>query len=199
MISDVKTLTRRQALKAALLLIGGSIATAQMGLFSGRLAAMEKDSQPQFFKADQYSALVRICDLIIPETDTPGALSAGVPGTIDLMLTSWASPEIRERYSEGLDHINELAMEGMSAKFAACPEDQQIDLLQTLDDEAFAEGAPDSFFKELKKMVLFAYYSSEEGATIELKFDRIPGDYRGCVPLKEIGRTWFVPGYANEI
>ena len=199
MISDVKMLTRRQALKAALLLVGGSVTTAQMGLLSSSFAAMEKESQPQFFNADQYPALARICDLIIPETDTPGALTAGVPGLIDLMLTSWASPEIRKRYSDGLDHINELAVVRMSAEFAACTNAQQIDLLQALDDEAFAEGAPETFFKELKKMVLFAYYSSEEGATIELKFDRIPGQYRGCVPLNEIGRAWFVPGYANEI
>jgi len=38
--------------------------------------------------------------------------------------------------------------------------------------------------------VTIGYFTSEPGATIALRYDPVPGDYRGCVPLKDIGRGW---------
>ena len=46
------------------------------------------------------------------------------------------------------------------------------------------------FFKEFKALIIFSYYSSEEGASIELKYDRIPGEYAECIPLDSVGRSW---------
>ena len=73
---------------------------------------------------------------------------------------------------------------------------QQIDLLHSLYKEAFAKDSKDIFFSELKKMVLFGYYSSEPGATLELRYQRIPGDYLPCVPLEDDSRAWFWNGYS---
>jgi Gluconate 2-dehydrogenase subunit 3 len=43
--------------------------------------------EPQFFNANDFKTISRIADLIIPETDTPGALGAGVPAYIDLVIS----------------------------------------------------------------------------------------------------------------
>ena len=68
---------------------------------------------------------------------------------------------------------------------------QQLQVVQLLDEEAFADGAPATFFRRLKKLVLFAYFSSEPGATQALRFDRIPGDYLACLSLEDDRRAWF--------
>ena len=34
------------------------------------------------------------------------------------------------------------------------------------------------------------YFTSKPGATITLRYDPVPGDFKGCVPMKEIGRAW---------
>ncbi|HQR89631.1 MAG TPA: gluconate 2-dehydrogenase subunit 3 family protein, partial [Caulobacter sp.] len=46
------------------------------------------------------------------------------------------------------------------------------------------------FFPALEDMVTVGYFTSEPGATVALQYDPVPGAYRGCVPLAEIGRAW---------
>ncbi|HEX6926734.1 MAG TPA: gluconate 2-dehydrogenase subunit 3 family protein [Longimicrobiaceae bacterium] len=46
-----------------------------------------------------------------------------------------------------------------------------------------------SFWRTLKRLVLVGYYTSELGATRELRYLALPGRYDGCTA---IGRTWAV-------
>jgi hypothetical protein len=182
-------LTRRSAIKKAAVLLGGTLTAAQLGLLTKSAAAITGGSEPRFLIQDQFLMLERIVDLIIPETDTPGALSANVHHFIDLMLAEWASPQRQARYVAGLEDIDRRARESGADNFIASSTTRQIELLRTLDKEAFAGGSADAFFGELKKMVLFAYYSSEPGATVELRYQRIPGDYLSCVPIEDTDRA----------
>jgi gluconate 2-dehydrogenase gamma chain len=50
------------------------------------------------------------------------------------------------------------------------------------------KGPP--FFRVLKDLVTAGYFTSRLGATKAVRYDPNPGAYRGCVPLKEIGRAW---------
>ena len=199
MTRQTSLLTRRSAIKRLLAVFGGAMTATQIDLLTNTAAAMTQDSAPVFFDQQQLSMLSRIVDLIIPETDTPGALGVGVHHFIDLMFAEWASGERQARWVEGLADIDHraktLGMDSFSAGSAA----QQTELLQALDRESFAQDQGATFFAELKKMVLFAYYSSEVGATIELKYQAIPVDYLPCVPLQEVGRAWFWNGYSYEL
>ena len=196
MAENPTRLTRRSALKAAVALVGGTLAATELGLLSKSVAAMTDDSAPRFLSQDQFLALQQIVDLIIPGTDTPGALDANVHHFIDLMLAEWASPGRQARYVAGLEDIEVRARKVGADSFLASTTPQQIDLLHSLDKEAFAKDSKDIFFSELKKMVLFGYYSSEPGATLELRYQRIPGDYLPCVPLEDDSRAWFWNGYS---
>ena len=40
-----------------------------------------------------------------------------------------------------------------------------------------------------KHLVLLAYYQSEVGATQELRYELVPGAWRSCLPLAEVGRA----------
>ena len=48
------------------------------------------------------------------------------------------------------------------------------------------------FWRTMKELTLVGYYTSEPGATQELRHEKVPGRYQGCVPLSEIGRAWAV-------
>jgi gluconate 2-dehydrogenase gamma chain len=50
------------------------------------------------------------------------------------------------------------------------------------------KGPP--FFPVLRDLVTAGYFTSQLGATKAARYDPNPGAYRGCVPLKEIGRVW---------
>jgi gluconate 2-dehydrogenase gamma chain len=48
------------------------------------------------------------------------------------------------------------------------------------------------FFRTMKELTIVGYYTSEVGATVELRHEAVPGRYQGCVPFTEIGRAWAV-------
>jgi hypothetical protein len=37
---------------------------------------------------------------------------------------------------------------------------------------------------------MLGFFTSEPGATQVLQYEAVPGAYKGCVPLSEVGRTW---------
>jgi gluconate 2-dehydrogenase gamma chain len=48
------------------------------------------------------------------------------------------------------------------------------------------------FFRTMKELTIVGYYTSEVGATVELRHEAVPGRHQGCVPFTEIGRAWAV-------
>jgi len=48
---------------------------------------------------------------------------------------------------------------------------------------------PQAFFRTMKELTLVGYYTSEAGATRELRVNPM-GRYRGDVPYAEIGTAW---------
>ena len=196
MNEDTATLTRRSAIKRLLALIGGTMTAAQVSLLSDSAVALADDSAPLFLDEDRLSMLGRIVDIIIPETGTPGALGVGVHRFIDMMLAEWASEERQARWIEGLADIDRRATAAGMENFVSGSAEQQFELLRALDKEAFSDDGDGAFFSELKKMVVFAYYSTEVGATVEMAYQPVPGLYQPCIPLEDDGRAWYWNGYS---
>ena len=57
-----------------------------------------------------------------------------------------------------------------------------------------AEGAAETtpFFRTMKELTLLGYYTSQLGATRELRHSQTPGRFDGCVPLAPGDRAWAV-------
>ena len=184
------SLTRRKAIRNAVLLLGGSISVAQISPLISDVAAMSANYIPKFLGKHHFQMNKRLVDLIIPESDTPGALTANVHQFIDVMLDGWAAADTQLRFLDNFNNIDRRSMAMTGKTFADANRTQQIKLLEVLDKESFSDNGTDIFFGEFKALVIFGYYSSAEGASIELRYDRIPGDYRDCIPFSEVGRSW---------
>lgn len=52
-----------------------------------------------------------------------------------------------------------------------------------------SDSAPASF-RTLKELTILGYYTSQPGATKELRYLQVPGRYDSCVPFAKIGRAW---------
>lgn len=74
------------------------------------------------------------------------------------------------------------------------PPEAEADTVQWIHGESRSRerdaGAP--FFRTMKELTVVGYYTSEVGATVELRHEAVPGRYEGCVPFSQIGRTWAV-------
>jgi hypothetical protein len=125
-----------------------------------------------------------ITELIIPETDTPGARRAGVPEFIDLLLAEWFPDEERARFLTGLAEVDRRSHGAFGADFVAGTEPQRLALLSALDAELRAQPAGPTaeapFFQRLKALTVYGYYTSEAGAGQELRFEAVPGSYDPC-------------------
>ena len=55
---------------------------------------------------------------------------------------------------------------------------------------AIGEQEPIGFYRSMKSMAIWAYFTSEEIGEKVLNYDPIPGDYDGCKPLSEVGNRW---------
>lgn len=195
-----KPLDRRQVLKRLALLLGGSITTP---VWTAALTGCRREPgtawQARTLTASQDRLVTALAELIIPETDTPGAAAARVNEFVDLLLTDWYDPEDRNRFLAGLTALEEAARSEHGQPFLELSEEQQIELLEPLDRESVAiqwaaftsrdEAEDLPFFGMMKEMTLVGYYTSEIGLGQELGYVVVPSRFDGCVPLDDVGRT----------
>jgi hypothetical protein len=133
--------------------------------------------------AHQLETVTRIAELILPETDTPGATSVKVPGFIDLMLAEWYPAAERERFLEGLADVDARSRRDYGGVFVDIRAADQGTLLQTLDGVKGAGGSAEDAFATAKELTIFGYFTSEVVMRDVTHHQVIPGRFDGCIPL----------------
>jgi gluconate 2-dehydrogenase gamma chain len=131
---------RRSLLQHALWLTGAAITPG----FTAQALAQAAQQMPRLLDPSHFALLTAVADTIVPRTDTPGALDAGVPTTLDAMLRNWASPKHRADLIGALEAIDRRAMDGQKQPFARLAPSARLTLLTACDAEALKtpSGAP---------------------------------------------------------
>ncbi len=142
----------------------------------------------------QHETVAAVAELIIPETDTPGARAAGVVEFIDLMVAEWYTDEERARFLDGVADLDRRSQAVIGRVFVEARSSEQVRTLSELEAAwlAFhaAGGEPEEhFFHQIKYLTIYGYYTSRVGLEQELHWSAIPGRYDPClatgVPMKE--------------
>lgn len=180
------TLNRRGAIFA---LSAGALAAGWAVPVVAAAAGPTLTWTPTALTAEQALALTAAAGRIVPATDTPGAVEAGVPQFVDRTLAVWSTPIDVEKLKGGLNRLDSDSRVAHGKVFAALDPAQQDALLSAYEVEAKTQGWA-HFFPVLRELVTWGYFTSELGATKALNYNPVPGPYRGCVPLKEVGRGW---------
>lgn len=198
---------RREVLLGLMLTLGGPAALAQGKAAHGGslLDAVPPDGRLTFYTRDELTLVSTLADTIIPRTDSPGALDAGVPGHLDRMMSAWASERTRVDHRKAVGAVRRRLAELGGSDITALPPAQRQRAIVALDVEAYAStqpamplarsaapapATPGESYRLLKRMIAQIYYISEPGATLELHYEPIPGRWLADAPLEEIGRTW---------
>jgi gluconate 2-dehydrogenase gamma chain len=121
---------------------------------------------PKFFSEHDYDTIIRLSDLIIPRTETPGAADIGVGWRID--QTVWNKPELQPLYVDGLKYLGRSAQERGKPDFMSLTENDQITVLEKMSDQTGTREA--EFFQSIKALTIEWYYNSEIGLAQELGF-----------------------------
>ena len=181
-------ISRRQALRGLIALVGGTVGAGEL-LPLAHAAMADADAAPRFLDEDQFALLGRVVDLMIPETDTPGAYAAGVHRFIDMMLDEYAAEASRDTLLAGLRAVNGASVTRHQRDFVELEPGDQFDTLVAVDAEAFEDRTGSEPYRTLKSAILFGYYTSEIGASVELRFNPLPGTTPGCVPVDTFDRA----------
>jgi hypothetical protein len=139
---------------------------------------------PKVFDAHQNETVVVLSELIIPQTDTPGAKAAKVNEFVDLVLSD-ASESDRKQFLKGLAWMDARSQELFGTDFVSAAPEQQTALLTILaspKNKAFEDQVGIDFFKAIKGLTITGYYTSEIGMKQELGDDGqlFFLDYPGC-------------------
>jgi hypothetical protein len=126
--------------------------------------------------AAQQALVTTIAEMIIPETNTPGATSVKVPQFIDLILTEWASDDEKAVFLGGLAAID-------ASGFVAFSRAQKTELLTTLDAARTDKSGAGFAFGRLKTLTVYGYFTSKPVQRDILKTRMFFDGYQGNVPF----------------
>jgi gluconate 2-dehydrogenase gamma chain len=184
---------RRNVLKGLSVLLGTGLSGACQRALD--VPAAERVVAALVYDREQQQIAHLIADLIIPETDTPGALAAGVGEFIDYVVSTWFQADEQQRFIAGLADIGVRAQAEHSASFVELTKDKQVQLLQQIEASQmpaspFSPFGSGEFFAQIKELTVVGYYTSEVGATQERKYVPMPGHYDGYHKYADVSRQW---------
>lgn len=189
--------SRRDVLAA--LLAGTAIAATWTS--SSAAAALQKagaaSTTRAALSADEMAVLSAAAQVIVPTTDTPGAVEAGVPQFVGALVTGWMNDDEAALFRAGLAGLDASARQTHQRGYAACTPEQGAELLQalraaspyggrtfSLTDRILDPKAP--FYLRLRDLVVLGYFTSEAGSNQELRYMPVPGKFESNVDIK----TW---------
>ena len=133
------------------------------------------------FTAPQKALGSALSERVIPATDTPGAVAAGVPAYIEQLLGEWGLPGDVAPVVAGFDAIEARSASDYGVPAAAASAEQQDALLTLAMNKALPGAEP--FFEIFRQLVITGYYTSEIGMTVERDYVPVPGRYDGAYPI----------------
>lgn len=184
--SDTPLMGRREALQLFGLLGAGGAMAAKAWSIPGQGAGNAVPAPAALATAD-FAFLRRLTEIIIPKTETAGAIEAGVPEFIASVLPAMSGEELALMaenvdltsdnppvlFADGFRWIDDRARSAHGRDFMSMTESQQAELLASL--YAAAEsgqpvGRGPQFLRALKALTVEGYYTSREGLIDELGY-----------------------------
>ena len=201
-------MNRRDALSRVAFLMGGTLSAPSLMAFGEDITTRPSVGADFGLNEAQRALVAEIAEHIIPKTTTPGAKEAGVGPFIELMLKDCYKAQEQQNFLEGLADVDAKATKAHGKNFLQTSSAEQVALLKMVEKETIElmksanvqqvkvgdnvdkevisskklKGTP--FWRLMKELTLFGYFTSEQGATKALDYVPIPGRYEGCIPLK---------------
>ena len=209
-----KIMDRRTALKNLSISLGYTVAAPTIFNMLSSCTAEASGWKPLFLSADEKHMITHLADIILPTTNTPGALDVNVPQFLDLMYA-----EIEKEYNQDIFKKGALLFaEAFKAKFnievsegtkvqyetlfasyfkISEATETSVLKLQNQPIENITSAEMDSyllykFLLSVRRYTLFGYYTSEKVGETVLNYDPIPGNQKGCIPIEDVpnGNAW---------
>ncbi len=193
---------RRSALKKTGLFAGAAVAIpAMFSLLQACKIENRLTWQPEFFTEEEAKTIASLVDMILPRTDTPGALDVKVDVFIDKVIAQTYDTEGQETIRKEIAAFNMDCLENYGGSFIDLNEAKRTDVLLAAEKtsgkfnpgiwgKTIGEQEPIGFYRSMKSMAIWAYMTSEEIGENVLNYLPVPGNFEACIPVSEVGNRW---------
>ncbi len=172
---------RREILKTMAMTLGGSIALP--GSVFARMGEPVEKSQLTLFTPAQRAQVAALAEAMIPETDTPGAIEAGVPEWMEVILKDCYLEEDRTVILAGLEDCTQHCRKRFGKTIEQLPAGDQVSFMTELHKEQMdayyasinSGGEPRKpFLSQFRELAKFTYVNSEVGGTTAFEYVHVP-------------------------
>ncbi len=214
-IKKAKIMNRRTALKNLTMSLGYTVAAPTIFNILSSCTAEAETWVPLFLSPEEKHMVTHLVDIILPASDTPGALDVNVPQFLDLMYHDIEKKENQDIFKKGASLFAEKFKSQFTSEIIKGDKKQFETLLtsyfnisdevtetilkeQRLPIENVASSQMENyalykFLLSVKQYTLFGYFTSEKVGEEILNYDPIPGIYNGCITVEEAttnDRVW---------
>jgi len=189
-------MNRREALSSVALLLGGTLIGAEAFLSGCTTNDKKLGTAGLNFSKNDISFLDEVGETIIPATSTPGAKEAKIGEFMKTIVTDCYEEKDQKIFLDGLQKLDDASKKKNGKSFLESTPEQRHNLLVDLDKEQKEYVSkkkpedPNHYFRMMKELTLWGYFSSEVGATKALRYVAVPGKYEGCIPYKKGDKAW---------
>ncbi|ULC60854.1 gluconate 2-dehydrogenase subunit 3 family protein [Flaviramulus sp. BrNp1-15] len=207
---------RRKAIKNLGLSLGFVVSTPTiLNILQGCKSNVEP-WLPVFFNIEEGNVLEKLVDIILPKTDTPGALDVNVPQFIDTFINETFETEekadiktqfsllintIKTKYNQNIDDVSYENYDDLLASYFKIDDEKltswekQIEAYKASENKnvsGYENALQFDILNNIRSMSVFAFKTSELIGEKVLAYNPIPGTYIPCGNLDELtkGKAW---------
>lgn len=201
-------MNRREFMQCATILVSG-LSASQLGFSLTEEQQVYLASAPNYntgpldyLTPAQRKIIAAMAEVIMPRTDTPGAIDAGVPAYIELMAAHWFSEQERSIFEAGLKDMETGIPVEYGKPFDQLDPRQQLDIMEAMEEAAadsswynfaevqreFVSDAP--FICQIKELTIWGFFTSEVGSKEVLRYNPMPMHFDGNIPLSPSESSW---------
>lgn len=141
-----------------------------------------------------------LAEILIPETETPGAISVNVADYIINFLPHYPDKKSIRNFIEGLSELEAGSIQNYGAEFIHLSNDKKEIIFNEYcyNDFKLSSTAAKiknkvfgkSFYSVLKELVCISYFTSQLGATKGLDYELIPGKFISEYKIDNDKKGW---------
>ncbi|MEP7266567.1 MAG: gluconate 2-dehydrogenase subunit 3 family protein [Saprospiraceae bacterium] len=188
-------MNRRESLKLSGLAIGMGISgSALISIISACKQDISAGVNPSILSKDEFLFVEEIAETILPKSNTPGAKDAGVTTFIDHFISRIYTADQLKDFKLDLSVLQQKCQSQFNKALSKCSLEQKKEFVKSIESDKYApavsiwgnpvhEGDELPFYKKLKSMILWGYFSSEKVGKEVLLYQQLAPDYQGCVDV----------------
>jgi len=175
---------RRDIIKYTALATGVALSAPLILSLTSCKAELHNNYIPTYFSEAELSKIANLVDIILPKTDSPAGTEVGVHQMIDQMVANVYKPDEQESYRKCFDALIKYCSSQTDFETAV----KNVENAKSDDISEYVKG-----YRNLKQQTVSYYLTSEQVMTNHLNYIPVPGEFKACIDVKEVGNiAWAI-------